>query len=102
MPLYSCKNSWEFSKKRESDDILNIWKMTFQASDLKGNQFLDLLDDHNNIIKLSYAKEGLWLKTIGYSNSLYAWTTRAITNHAPTDEYRLRFFPRKEFKCPCG
>ena len=32
--------------------------MTFQASDLKGNQFLDLLDDNNNIIELSYAKGG--------------------------------------------
>ena len=26
--------------------------------------------------------------------------TRAITNHAPIGEYRLRFFPREEFKCP--
>ena len=31
----------------------------FQASNLKGNQFLDLLDDNNNIIKLSYVKGGL-------------------------------------------
>ena len=23
-------------------------------------------------------------------------------NHALIDEYRLRFFLRKEFKCPCG
>ena len=63
MPLYPCKNSWKFSKKRESNDVLNIWKMTFQASDLKGNQFLDLLDDDNNIIKLSYAQGELWLKS---------------------------------------
>jgi len=28
--------------------------------------------------------------------------TRAITNHAPIGEYRLRFFPREEFKCLCG
>ena len=33
--------------------------MTFQASDLKWNQFLDLLDNDNNIIELSYAKGGL-------------------------------------------
>ena len=31
--------------------------MTFQALDLKGKQFLDLLDNNNNIIKLSYVKE---------------------------------------------
>ena len=30
----------------------------FQALDLKGKQFLDLLDDNNNIIKLSYVKGG--------------------------------------------
>ena len=26
--------------------------------------------------------------------------TRAITNHAPIGEYRLRFFLREKFKCP--
>ena len=31
--------------------------MTFQASDLKGKQFLDLLNEDNNIIKPIYAKE---------------------------------------------
>jgi len=54
----SCdlKTSWDFSKKSESDDILKVWKMTFQASDLKGNQFLDLLDDNNNFIEPAYVK----------------------------------------------
>jgi len=100
----SCdlKTSWDFSKKSESDDILKVWKMTFQASDLKGNQFLDLLDDNNNFIEPAYVKGGLWLKTFSYSNSLCVYATRAITNHAPIGEYRLRFFPRKEFKCPCS
>jgi len=74
----------------------------FQASDLKENQFLDLLDDNNNIIKSSYVKEESWLKTFGHSNSLYVCTTRAIMNHASINEYRLRFFPREEFKCPCS
>ena len=55
-PLYLCKTSWDFSKKSESNDILKVWKMTFQASDLKENQFLDLLNDDNNIIKPSYVK----------------------------------------------
>ena len=102
LPLLPCKNSWEFSKKSECDDIVNVWKMTFQASDLKGNQFLDLLDDDSITIEPSYVKEGLWLKMFGHSNSLYAHTTRAITNHAPTGKYRLRFFPKEEFKYPCG
>ena len=102
LPLLPCKNSWEFSKKSKCDDIVNVWKMMFQTSDLKGNQFLDLLDDNNNTIKLSYIKEGPWFKMFGHSNLLWACATRAITNHAPTSEYRLRFFPKKEFKCPCS
>ena len=68
----------------------------------KGNQFLDLLDDNNNNIKPSYVKRELWLKTIGYLNSICVCATRAITNHAPTSEYRLRFFSREEFKYSCG
>ena len=99
-PLLPCKNSWDFSKKNESDDILNAWKMMFQASNLKGNHFLDLLDDGNNIIELTYVKGRSWLKTIGHSNLLCVHATRAITNHASIGEYRLRFFLREEFKCP--
>ena len=76
--------------------------MTFQASDLKGKQFLDLFDNDNNIIKPSYVKEGSWLKVFSHLNPLCVHTSRAITNHAPTSEYRLRFFPMEEFKCLCG
>jgi len=75
--------------------------MIFQASDLKGKQFLDLLDNNNNIIEPFYAKEESWLKVFSYSNSLYMHASRAITNHAPIGKYRLRFFPREEFKCSC-
>jgi len=55
-PVYLCKTLWDYSKKTECNDILNIWKMTFQALDGKGNQFLDLLDDNYCFIKLSYVK----------------------------------------------
>jgi len=58
-PLLPCKDSWDFSKKNKSDDILNTWKMMFQASNCKENYFLDLLDDDNNIIELTYVKGGL-------------------------------------------
>jgi len=102
LPLNPCKNSWDFSKKCKSDDILNVWKMMFQASNLKGNQFLDLVDDDNNIIEPTYVKEGSWLKLFGYSNSLCACATRVITNYTPIGKFRLRFFPREEFKCPCN
>ena len=101
-PAYSCKTSWDYSKKSECDDISNIWKMTFQALDGKEKQFLDLLDDNLNAIEPSYVKEGPWLQALEQSNSLCMCTMRAITNHTPIEEYRLRFFPREEFQCPCS
>jgi len=73
--------------------------MTFQASDGKGRHFLDLVDDNFNAIEPSYTKGGPWLQSFGHSNT---HATRAITNHAPIGEYRLRFFPKEEFKCPCS
>ena len=71
--------------------------MQFQASDGKGNNFMDLLDDDSNVIKLSYIKGGPWLQVFGHSNSLCTRATRAITNHVP-----IRFFPKENFKCPCN
>ena len=76
--------------------------MTFQASDLKGHQFLNLYDGDNNLLEPSYAKGSTWLKYFGHSNSLCARTMRTIVNHAPIGKYRLRFFPREDFSCPCG
>ena len=76
--------------------------MTFQASDGKGNHFLNLLNVNFNFIKPFYAKGGPWLQPFDHSNSLCMCATRAITNHAPISEYRLRFFTREEFKCPYG
>ena len=75
--------------------------MIFQASDLKEKQFLDLLNNNDNIIELSYVKRGSWLKVFGHSNSLCTHISRAITNYAPIGEYILRFFPREEFKYLC-
>ena len=100
--LFPCKLSWDFSKKNKCNNIANRWKMTFQASDLKGKHFLDLLDSDDNIIELSYIKGGSWLKHFSHSNSLCARALRVITNYAPVGEYRLRFFPREDFSCPYG
>ena len=74
----------------------------FQASNFKWNQFLDLVDNNNNIIEPIYIKGELWLKVFGHLNSLCICATRAITNHAPIGEFRLRFFLREEFKYPCN
>ena len=65
--------------------------MTFQASDLKGHQFLELYDEDNNFLEPSYSKDSTWLKYFGHLNSLCARVTRAIVNYAPIGEYRLRF-----------
>jgi len=102
IPIFSCKISWDFCKKTNSNDIINQWKMTFQASERKGKHFLDLLDNDFNPIELSYTKGGPWLQMFGHSSSLCACAMRAITNHAPIGEYRLRFFPRLDFLCPCN
>jgi len=61
--------------------------MLFQASDSKGRNFFDLLDDDLNPIEPLSIKGGPWLQHFSYSNSLSARSTRAITNHALIGEY---------------
>jgi len=74
-PSFPCKISWDYCKKSDCDDIIKQWKMTFQASDGKGSQFMDLVDDNFNIIKPAYTKGGPWLQVFGHSNSLCAHAT---------------------------
>jgi len=90
--LFPYKSSWDYSQKKEYDELFNTWKITFQASDLKEQHFLDLYDNDNNSIKPSYIKNNSWLKYFGHSNSLCARVMRAITNYVPIGEYKLRFF----------
>ena len=63
--------------------------MTFQASDGKGKQFYDLIDDNLEIIELSYTKGDSGLQSFEHSNLLYTRAIRAITNHIPIGEYHL-------------
>ena len=100
IPLFPCKLSWDFRKKSEYNNIIKNWKMTFQALDLRGHQFLDLVNDNNNPIKPSYVNGGSQLKYFEHYNFLYARVMRVIVNHAPISEYRLRSFLREKFKCP--
>ena len=60
-PSFLYKTSWDYCRKLDCDDIIKQWRMTFQASDRKGKQFLDLLDNDFNTIKLAYTKDGSWL-----------------------------------------
>ena len=43
-----------------------------------------------------------FLNIAGQDQEVITQFTRAITGHAPTGEYRLRFFPDQPFHCPCG
>jgi len=75
--------------------------MMFQALDSKGKHFLDLVNGNDNPIESLYTKGGSWLKFFSHSNSLCTRASRAITNHTPIGEYKIRFFPREDFSCPC-
>jgi len=69
-PLFPCKLSWDFSIKEESNTIIHKWQITFQISDLKGNHFLNLLNDNYLLIKLFYMKSGPWLNVKDESSGL--------------------------------
>ena len=101
-PILPWKLSWDFCNKQNCNSTIAQWRMTFQASDLKGKNFLKLLDDESNLIELSTIKDSLWLQYFSHSNSLCTRATKAIVNHTPIGEYQLGFFPREEFPCPCG
>ena len=91
---------WKFSRKEECNSIIHRQQITFQASDYKGRNFLDLNDDKKVYICSTYTKRGAQLKNFGLSNSICVQITRSITNHAPIDEYRLRFFLQESIACP--
>ena len=74
----------------------------FQASQYKGRNFLDLLDNEGQIISLLYTKGDAWVKYFGHLNTLYTKATRAITKHASIGEYCLCFFLKESFKCLCS
>jgi len=99
IPLLPYKSSWDFERKSKCNNILQNWKMMFQASKARGKHFLDLLNDNFHPLEPLYSKGGLWLKYFGHSNSLYARATRAIVNHAFIGKYCLCFFPKENFSC---
>jgi len=87
IPLYPSKTSWDFSKKKECDDIIKEWHNELKTSSLKGNFFLNVLNNDLSDIEPSYMKGGPWIESFGFSNSLCARATQAITNHVPIGEY---------------
>ena len=91
--------SWDFSKKK------GMWwhhqRIEFKTPNLKGKNFLKLLNNALSDTEPSYSKGGPWIENFRFSNLLCARATQTITNHAPIGEYWLHFFPREEFSCPC-
>ena len=53
------QSSWDFKRKSKCNDIIKNWKMIFQASDTKGRNFLNILDNDLQSLEFSYTKEGL-------------------------------------------
>ena len=74
--------------------------MYFQASEYKGRNFLELNNNNNILIHLTYTKDRAWLKYFSSSNLLCACIARLVTNHAPISEYRLEFFRKEPIAYP--
>ena len=72
-----------------------------RSQEKKLSPLTNLLNNNLSEIKPSYMKGGLWIEHFGFLNLLYAWVTRAITNHISIGKYWLRYFLREEFKCLC-
>jgi len=102
IPTLPSKNSFLFSKKKECDDILKEWKTSFSSSQKKSQLFLDFEDKKEQVLKLTYAKGGSWLLSIGFFNSLCAQFTHMTTGHAPIGKYHQRFFPNFSTSYPCS
>jgi len=100
-PIFPSKESHLFNKKKECDNTLYEWQMSFANSLKKGHYFLNFEDKKERVIKPTYAKGGLWLPTIGFTNSLCTRFTHMTTSHVPIGEYRQRFFPHLPTSCPC-
>jgi len=73
--LYSSKMSWNFSKKKEYDDIIKEWYDKFKTSSLEGKFFLNLLNNNLLDIKSFYIEGELWIKSFELSNLFCTWAT---------------------------
>jgi len=60
-PILLYKLFWDFCKKHECDSISAMWRINFQALNLKGRNFLELFDGDSNPLELSTIKSRPWL-----------------------------------------
>jgi len=61
IPTFPSKDSHLFSKKKECNNILGKWQMSFTNSLKKGHYFLNFEDKKQRVIKPTYAKGSSWL-----------------------------------------
>ena len=101
-PIFPSKELHLFNKKKECNNILHEWQESFTSNPKKGQCFLNFENENQNVIKLIYAKGGLWLPSIGFTNLLCACFTCMTTSHTPIREYQQRFFPHLPISCLCG
>jgi len=86
-PIFPSKELHLFNKKKECDNILHEWQDSFMTNPKRGQCFLDFEDKNQKVIKPIYTKGGLWLPSIGFTNSLCACFTHITTSHTPIGEY---------------
>ncbi|KZV75258.1 hypothetical protein PENSPDRAFT_571773 [Peniophora sp. CONT] len=80
---------------------LTDWRILARSPAYRGHQFLL----GRGPIKISdrLKTQGTMLHHAGDSSSLMARLTRSTLNHAPTGEFRIRFFPNEPINCDaCG
>ena len=81
------KSLRDFSRKNKYNEVLNSWRITFQALDSKGQCFLEFLNENLKLIELLYFKGGLQLNFFKHSNLICVRALRAIVNYAFIGEY---------------
>jgi len=101
-PTFPSKESHLFSKKKECDNTLCEWQMSFANSLKKSYYFLNFENKKQRVIKPTYTKGGSWLLVIGFTNLLCAHFTCMTTSYVFIREYRQRFFPHLPTSCPCS
>ena len=99
---FPCKHSYLFNRKKEYDNILQEWQLTFANSLKRGHYFLMFENEDQQVIKPIYVKGSSQLPVIGFTNFLCACFTCMTTGHAPIGEYKQRFFSNLPTSYLCG
>jgi ribonuclease HI len=92
--------SFAFRRQGIRHESLSDWRTLAQAKTYRGRHYLY---GKKPPIPTDRITGTSLLARTGHSSVLTARMARAILSHAPTGEFRRRFFPREESQCPtCG